>query len=525
MSQEEHLEMELNQQDLIDDAEITAIDQNKYPARFPSPPPKFRQQKPRQIQIFSCYVMYLPIWHEMLEDLPGSRWRGMPWHTLDQMVEAVTYEIVDQKPKQITIACWDRRIGVNSNKEILDASKLFIKLVDEDKTHQLSFASVQFPPDKQKYFAQIAELNSELRKLNISRQVPPLSLHKSLMKHLYDDNSGPLICRGPMWKQFVDKTGLGSEPSNAGYDKMRKFLTPALRLQFVNMKRKASRQYSVALRPPPLCTLEEYREVPEMVQFLKDKGEYNIRPASTSNIPTTPKKVQPQRTSSASNQPPRPKSTPLVTKPRSQSGASATTAEKKIDFEKTKPTPGYKPSWYGKDCAVIYTPENQRRKLVLNNKENDESFEDEVQHVPIPKTTEQVNYNEGNESLRDKIERRKNKPDTSNDELDQVKSRLAREQKENKEKETTIEKLNDYLDEEEDITKKQKKELDELRLNTETLKLEMTTKDQKIEKLERSLLDAQERLKLLQNLYDYAKQLNEDRNQWTNKSSKKKRRT
>ena len=92
----------------------------------------------------------------------------------------------------------------------------------------------------------------------------------------------------------------------------------------------------------------------------------------------------------------------------------------------------------------------------------------------------------------------------------------------NKKQEQIITKLNEYLDKDEEIKNKNKKELNKLRLDNETMKREKDCNDQKVEKLERSLSDYKERLQLLQSTYDYAKRLNEDRQQWGSSSSKRK---
>ena len=161
-----------------------------------------------------------------------------------------------------------------------------------------------------------------MRILNIDRKIPPFQIHKAVMKHR-DGDHGPLIVRGVMWIEHVKKSGLGTNFSNEGLHKIMDVVERALGLQFVDMPRTPSKRFIGFPQPPKLCTTEGYINNNIMCNLLKNKGEFNVRPASTSSLPRVPPPPpheQPQRSASQND-------VPMRKSPTSPSGAQGNSSD------------------------------------------------------------------------------------------------------------------------------------------------------------------------------------------------------
>ena len=475
------------------------------------------------VNLYSDKVMPIDIWQDVID---SYNWKGMPWHTHDQMMDLIIKDIEDPTPKQLTIACWGKLALKLDNSVILDSCNKILDMVNKKGIHQVSYATTDFPPDNQVLWPKLAKLNIALRILNIDRNIPPFPLHKATMKHLLDNNKGPLIVKGHMWVEFNQGTGLGTTISRKGYKSIKNFATRALENQFVAMERKPSRRNLVITQPPPLCTTDDYLTNPKMVELLKIKGEFSVRSLS-SNSENTNRAEPPKRSASASNidtkQISRPSSPkchanepfrPIVPQPgyasSQQAGASATPEERQMDLREELNRRDRTGSWYGKDLTVRYQAEQQKREVVLPHNTNNDAFEIEV--VNVVDSKDKTNHNEMNNTEHKVIyttknqwpytTNNKNNSDSStktkdnanknkNDDIDAIKKDLKKakqEIKKFKERETyfesKIKRINEYAENDEKTIKDLKNELSELKSDHEQLKVQQggkTIKDLKDE--------------------------------------------
>ena len=428
------------------------------------------------------FYSYVSVPHHLLRDKP-MQWKAMPNHSLQQILDTIIADIMCPIPKMMTVACFDLMITKHSNDEILEGITHLIKLVKDGGIHHISVGTLQFPPDYQEIWLKIGQINAQIRILNIERGVPPLSMHKALMKPR-DEFSGPLIVKGAMWKEYLAMTGLGSALSRAGIAKIVHFAFLACGLQFTDMPRRPSSKWIGLLQPPRLCVTEGYADNSIMCDILRARGLYNVRPNSTSNIPS-PDVQQPPRRLSLNDVP-----APVI---------------EENDYQIVNA-----------DRQVI--PEEQSME------------QDQSQNNSPVRSEEDRNYNESEQQQLSTTSQEKmdklftiTSPtvESLKSELRKIKLSNIMTTKENKDKENKlqgkIKKLYDDLEAVEATVEnqakkisKQKKELEKLKLEVETQKLHQEVYMDEMEKVTRKKESFEEQLQMKTDQYDFLKTLYTD---------------
>lgn len=480
---------------MSDEVMLMNIDENDLILEEPSTPSP-KQAKPTKIYSLKRKSNFDPkfqyIFYSFFE-MPAERnntpivWVNLNHLSFQQMIQRLKDDINNEAPKMMTVSCFDRMIPHIPNDVIVKNCKQLIKLTNEGGIHRISFTTHHFIPSKQAYWYRTAQINSDMRILNIDRKIPPFQIHKAVMKHR-DGDHGPLIVRGVMWIEHVKKSGLGTNFSNEGLHKIMDVVEIALGLQFVDMPRTPSKRFIGFPQPPKLCTTEGYINNTIMCNLLKNKGEFNVRPASTSSLPRIPQPPtheQPQR-SASQNDVPRERS---PTSPPGAKGNSSvfTPSKNRQVFFPIEDTEG---------------PFNVGRVKLRHDPGDD--FEDEKQ------SSEKSKYNE--------------RESKNMDELQGELSQLKLDTKEIKQRERSFEKkiedLNDEIDELEITNEKQEKqirryikEIEKTNLESETQRLEIVCKDREIDNLKSEVKMQAEKVKQLKSQYDFLKSIHDAKNQ------------
>ena len=490
------------------------IDQNDLLDFEPSKPKRIDQDQVNTMtknNIYSCYRNAPPLWEDVVDSI---NYIDLSKHSYRQMMYVLHDDVSNKTPKWMTVCCFDQVALTVPNKTILEGCNELIKLVEQEGLHKISFGTIQFPPEHQTKWVKIGELNAEIRLLNIDRKIPPLALHKALMKHMFPDNKGPLMVKGMMWQQYIKRTGLGETISDAGMSKLKHFLLQAVQKQFLSMSRKPSNRWLGTSQPPPLHSTEDYYSVETMCHFLREKGEFHAQ--------------KPTKSASTSSIQVKPRYNPVVLQP---TGASA-------DIDQNRPRPA---TWYGQNYQVDFQPLEDTRKVVL--REEDDSAFDSVFVDQSEKTKR--NYNERNDNdLRQSIEKLQSlhsqdkefevakalaKAIKDNTEKEVIKTKTIEEdssdlkkvKKENQDLKKEIAKLNKYLDTEEAENKDYKKQVNKLKLDNESLLLEKECLQNTQLKLDRELTTKTEQARLLEENYTFLKNLYDDRSAWIKKNKRK----
>ena len=141
-------------------------------------------------------------------DQTGIQWQTMSDLTLAECTEEIIYMLKDDKPKNIAVCFYQGFIGKHTNKEIQKSINKISEVAKTRPIHCLVFGTVFFPPENEDLWTAIGALNTFIRRTNLEEMdLPTLNTHKSLMKP--GKFSATLQCKGTLWQEFLDGTGLG----------------------------------------------------------------------------------------------------------------------------------------------------------------------------------------------------------------------------------------------------------------------------------------------------------------------------
>lgn len=211
--------------------------------------------------------------------------------SFDQIMEVITNDIKDDQPKMLTLACFDHLIPKMSISDLMKGVKKLDNMVKEQGIHYFSVSTQIFIPNKPQDWHKKAQVNAELRAINIDNNVPPFGLHKCLMIPLYI-TYGPLTCQGKMWSEFVANTGLGSTLSTDGFERIAHFTFLASGLQFEDIQRNESRRWIGLPIPTRLSLTDDYTNNEVMCQIMRERGLFNLRSNPTNNAQQQPQPPQ-----------------------------------------------------------------------------------------------------------------------------------------------------------------------------------------------------------------------------------------
>ena len=297
-----------------------------------------------------------------------------------QIMALIEKDIKSKEPMMLTLACFDHLIPQMTTTKLMEGVRYLSDLAHQ-ANHYFSTATQLFIPNKPHDWFRKAQINAELRALNIDNDVPPFSLHKCVMKPLYE-TYGPLTCQGRMWNKFLNGTGLGSTLSSDGLEKIAHFSFLALGLQFEDIDRNESRRWIGLPIPVQLCLTANYTNNPEICQILRDRNLHSIRRMSGGG-PQQPREQQP-----VEQQAPPPQQGAQgndrdlvpIQRPTYQDTASNTEISNSIQGE-----------LYNKD-AVDELKERYRRQITsLNNDISNYQASEENQYKKISKYKDEVN--------------------------------------------------------------------------------------------------------------------------------------
>ena len=211
----------------------------------------------------------------------------------DQIMEVITNDIQDDQPKMLTLACLDHLIPKMAISDLMKGVKKLDDMAKKGGIHYFSVATQIFIPNNPQDWYKKAQVNAELRGINIDNNVPPFGLHKCLMMPLYI-TYGPLTCQGKMWSEFVANTGLGSTLSPDGMERIAHFTFLACGLQFEDIQRNESRRWIGLPVPTRLSLTDDYTNNEVMCQIMRERGLFNLSSNPANNPQQQPQPPQPQ---------------------------------------------------------------------------------------------------------------------------------------------------------------------------------------------------------------------------------------
>ena len=279
--------------------------------------------------------------------------------SLEKMVQNIHKDIEDTAPKYLIIQCFGKVLYNRTNQSVIDFLYELINTVDSKGIHRIAPSTNHFLPAKPGSWMHCGHFNAEARIMNIDRGSPPLTLHKALMDRECIDY-GPLLIKGPMWREYLKGQGLGHTLSRAGYKKYMHFILKAFENHFKEMNRKPSKRYMGTPFPPPLEETPGYFDNPAMMRILEEQGLLKVRNYQRSaNVPPPNrfKAVDPPTTQQSATPRP-PARQPSVPQPGQSKSCNDLNQTFRHSSEKERPH-----TWYGHNMVI--SEEGAARKVSL----------------------------------------------------------------------------------------------------------------------------------------------------------------
>lgn len=382
-------------------------------------------------------------------------------HNFNQMMDLITTDIQDKDPKMLTVACFDKMIPRMTNSSIMDGIHKLFNLVNDGGVHYISAGSQLFIPNHPEDWFRKAQINAEIRALNIDNNIPPLGLHKCLMTPLHE-TYGPLTIQGKMWSEFLDGTGLGSTLSPEGYKKIAHFVQLSSGLQFEDIDRQPSQRYIGLPTPPRLCVTKDYSRNETMCQILQDRGLFNVRPLSTSSLPRPVPAVP----------------APAIALPAPVIQQHNTSDDEDVMEDVSRPVEDN----YNESGQLSIAERIERR---YHRNETVEELKTKLRNLTLEKLKSDGHFKRQIQSLKNDVENYQASEDNQVKKIDKYKDELKR-LKTEKEK---------WIKERELIT------------------MERVCQDSELKKVQKQLVDVNEKFEWLQGNYDFLKKLHAEKSQ------------
>ena len=142
--------------------------------------------------------------------------------TLGYVVNQLLRFIEDPTPKCIVIDVFNQFLASEPIGKIMQSISQIRNKMWENKTHWVVFTSCLFGPFQEPWWDEVSALNVFIRNINLSLQVTPLQLHKSMLKKV--KGLKQLCVRGSDWEEHRLGTGVGKTLSAGGIERIKDWI-------------------------------------------------------------------------------------------------------------------------------------------------------------------------------------------------------------------------------------------------------------------------------------------------------------
>lgn len=197
------------------------------------------------------------------------------WMHVDKLTVADTQvEIMrlldDAAPKNIIVWCYNKFIlNKDSTNEVMESIKLVRNKAKDNTRHSVALADCLFVPELESRWKDISVFNFYVRNINMSMSRTPLSPSKGFLKKV--KHLTKLAVKGTCWLEHENNTGLGTNLSEEGWNKIRRWFGAHMLsgMQELNTRTLPGKQEW----PAPLYLTPGYKGS-VMVNCLISKGTY-----------------------------------------------------------------------------------------------------------------------------------------------------------------------------------------------------------------------------------------------------------
>ena len=144
----------------------------------------------------------------------------------------------------------------------------------ESGKHRLTFSTCRFPPDQERFWPELGDMNAFLRRHTAAIGEQPLSCHKVFLCPQGDQ----LATFAQMYEEFFSKTSLGRTPTDAAINITVHWLKMHHEKAYLKARQPSELKKHPHLPPPlPLGLTTEYINDKYMTAILKSRGMFRAR--------------------------------------------------------------------------------------------------------------------------------------------------------------------------------------------------------------------------------------------------------
>lgn len=205
------------------------------------------------------------------------RWVVVKRNTIAAAVQIMINMLEDPLPKGLIVACFSRffeELGLPLN-DVMQGIRTIKTKMQTVFTHNLCFSTSIFKPSLEKTWSKTAQYNMFVRSINIEMERTPLSIHKSLLRKV--KSLGRLACKGEMWTEFRNNSGVGSTLAKEGVAKVCSWYGNHCLRGMVRVVDHDT-PLVVSENEPAVLSLTPGYKGDVMVKFLKQMGTYKAPP-------------------------------------------------------------------------------------------------------------------------------------------------------------------------------------------------------------------------------------------------------
>ncbi len=179
----------------------------------------------------------------------------------------------ESRPMCISVDVIMRWFMEEQTEDIMAGVKTLTEAAISGGRHRITFSTARFPPDLERHWFSIGELNNQLRAYTQLVGEQSLSLHKAFLT----PQEGVLACYAQCYDEYYRKTSLGKTPSELAAQIVLGWVSQHHRFAYQKERRPKKRNLAPLPMPLPVSLTREWAQDEFMVRCLKSRGLYRGR--------------------------------------------------------------------------------------------------------------------------------------------------------------------------------------------------------------------------------------------------------
>ncbi len=193
----------------------------------------------------------------------------------------------EQRPMYISADILPAFFMESHNDELMEAVRTLTEAAISGGKHRITFSTARYPPDYERHWSAISDLNNELRKYTQDVGEQSLSIHKAFLC----PQDGVLVCFAAMYEEFFKKSSLGKTPSELAGEIVGGWVESHHQHAYKHDRRPRSRVLAPLPLPLPISMTREWANDEYMVRLLKSRGLFRGRRTRSTSRRAPPRRA------------------------------------------------------------------------------------------------------------------------------------------------------------------------------------------------------------------------------------------